>query len=104
MLLLSIHQPAYRNGSQDHKENVTQGTIIEFWNPKACAGGLKGGKSPPMVANGLQRGLKEDLRPATIDISGRNENARESVPPDRDSQSFAVFAAYQVLTVKPRQG
>src|ERR1700730_201493 len=31
VLLLIIHQPAYANGSQDHKENVTRGTILEFW-------------------------------------------------------------------------
>src|ERR1700730_8975966 len=70
VLLLAIRQPAYRNGSQDHNENVTQGTNIEFWNPKACAGGLKGGKSPAngglMACKGPAKGLKESLRPATI--------------------------------------
>src|SRR3984893_16211284 len=90
VLLLVIHQPAYRNGSQDHKENVTQGTIIEFWYPKTCAGGLKGGKSP---ANGelmACNGPEGRPTPCYYRHSGGNANARESFPPDRDSQLFSV--------------
>ncbi len=58
VLLLTIHQPAYRNGTQDHKENVTRGTNNrELEGTRKPRRGFEQRQEPR--ASGLQRAFRK---------------------------------------------